>query len=281
MQPTRTLIGPILALTLAMAGLASTAVTFAQQPARRLNRIIERYEQGKPALVNTDWDWIEMEVGIWDIADLRARLAALKKGPDAPERTPVLRIPIDGNEPFQWIVKQALQLGLSTIVVPQVETREQAASLVAAMRYPQPLDSKFPKPQGVRSAGAPLATTYWGVTGAEYSKRADVWPLNPEGEMLALVMIESPEAVEHVAEILSVPGLGGIMVGPADLRADFAGRLPKEQVAAAVEAAVQKALKACLAARPKICAIPGVAPADREKRAREGWHMIHGNFPPA
>src|SRR5262249_31935627 len=158
----------------------AAALSAAQQPApvKRINRIIERFEEGKPAFVNTDWDWIEMEVGIWDINELRARLAALKKGKEAPAVTPVLRIPIDGNEPFQWLVKQALQLGLSTIVVPQVESKAQAESLVEAMRYPQPLDSKYPKPQGQRSAGAMLAVNYWGLAGGEYSRRADVWPLN-------------------------------------------------------------------------------------------------------
>lgn len=271
----------VIAATIALALAAAIVTPSAQQPpVKRINRIIEQFEQGKPAFVNTHWDWIEMEIGIWDIVELQTRLAALKKGKEGPAVTPVVRIPIDGDEPFRWIVKQVLQLGVLNIVVPKVESKEQAEELVAAMRYPQPLGSKYPEPQGLRSSGAPKAGTYLGLSGSEYTRRADVWPLNPEGEMLAIVMIETTPGVEHVNEILNVPGIGGIMLGPADLRASVAIRTKAEGVPAATEAAIQTALKACLAKKNKICAIAGVPAADRDRRVKEGWHMIHGNFGP-
>lgn len=267
--------------SIALALAAAVVRPSAQQPStKRINRIIEQFEQGKPAFVNTHWDWIEMEIGIYDVTELQKRLTALKKGKEAPEVTPVLRVPIGGDEPFQWIVKQGLQLGLSTIVVPQVDTKEQAMALVAAMRLPQPLGAKYPEPQGARSSGAPKASAYWGLSGSEYSRRADVWPLNPDGEMLAIVMVESKTAVDHVNEILNVPGLGGIMLGPADLRASIGIRTKADGVQAETEAAIQKALSACLAKKKMICAIAGVSAADRDRRIKEGWHMIHGNFGP-
>ena len=275
MRQTRIVLGVTIALVL-----AAIATSSAQQAAspKRINRILERIDEGKPALVNADWDWIEMEIGIYDVAELKARLAKLKTGKEAPAVTPVLRVPIGGDEPFQWIVKQALQMGLSSIVIPQVDTAEQAKKLVEAMRLPQPLGSKYPVPQGVRSSGAPLAGQYWGVSGGEYARRADVWPLNPDGEMLAIVMVESKAAVDHINEIVNVPGLGGIMLGPADLRANIGLTTKADAVPAAVEAAIQTALKACLAKKKMICAIAGVPPADRDKRIKEGFNMVHGNF---
>lgn len=279
MRHTRTVTG----IAAALAG-AALATVSAQQaaPGKRINTIIERVEQGKPAIVNADWDWIEMEIGTWDIVELQARLAKLKTGKGAPAVTPVVRVPIDGSEPFQWIVKQVLQLGVTTVVVPQVDTKEQVMKLVEAMRLPQPLGSKYPSPQGVRSSGAPKAWAYWGLNAPEYTRRADTWPLNPEGEMLAMVMVESKEAVEHIDDIVNVPGLGGIMLGPADLRASIGTVTKADAVSAAVEAAIQKALNACLAKKKMICAIAGVPPADRDMRIKQGFNMVHGAFgPPA
>jgi 4-hydroxy-2-oxoheptanedioate aldolase len=271
----------VIAVTVAVAVTAAVVAPLAQQPPmKRINRIIEQVELGKPAFVNTHWDWIEMEIGTWDITELQARLARLKTGKDAPSVTPVVRIPIDGGEPFRWIVKQVAGLGVSTIVVPQVDNAEQARKLVAAMRLPQALGSKYPEPQGERSSGAPKATAYWGVNGGDYARKADTWPLNPDGEMLAIVMIESKEAVDNVKDIVNVPGLGGIMLGPADLRASYGTQLPSSGVAAATEAGIQTALKACLAKKKMICAIAGVPPTDRDKRVKEGFNMIHGNFGP-
>jgi 4-hydroxy-2-oxoheptanedioate aldolase len=281
MRQTRGIIGAAIAVAVAAAVVTHAQPAGAQ---RRINRIIEQVQAGKAAYVNTHWDWIEMEIGVYDVTELKARLAKLKTGKEAPAVTPVLRIPIGGDEPFQWMVKQALQLGLSTIVIPQVDNAEQSKKLVEAMRLPQPLGSKYPEPQGVRSSGAPLAGSYWGVGGGDYTRRADVWPLNPEGEMLAIVMVESMAAVNNINEIVNVPGLGGVMLGPADLRASIGLTTKPDTVPAAVEAAIQKSLKACLAKKPMICAIAGVPPADRDKRAKEGFNMIHGNFdglPPA
>src|SRR5438128_2310256 len=77
--------------------------------------------------------------------------------------------------------------------------------------------AKYPSPAGIRGWGPSAAARYWGLTNAEYAQRADVWPLNPDGELLAIAIIESREGVKNVEEILRVPGLGGVLIGPADL----------------------------------------------------------------
>ena len=66
--------------------------------------------------------------------------------------------------------------------------------------------------------GCEDALAEWGITNtADYVRVADVWPLNPEGELFAMAKIESPEGVKNINEILDVPGLSGVIVGPGDL----------------------------------------------------------------
>ena len=77
------------------------------------------------------------------------------------------------------------------------------------MRYPRPLDSDIREPHGRRGRSPGIATWYWGVGGGEYFEKADVWPLNGNGNLLAIIQIESPGAVERIDEIVTTPGVGG------------------------------------------------------------------------
>ena len=75
-----------------------------------------------------------------------------------------------------------------------------------------------------------------------------MWPLNPDGELLALVMVESREAIKNINEILSVPGLGGVLIGPHDLSLSLGVGLPESnQGAPEVEEATLAVAKACVA----------------------------------
>ena len=87
----------------------------------------------------------------------------------------------------------------------------------AASRYPQLKGSKYPNPVGRRGNGNMPAAWFWGLSRPEYSLRADVWPANPNGELLLFLRIETVEGVKNVEEILSVPGIGVLFVGPNDL----------------------------------------------------------------
>ena len=246
----------------------------AQEKSGRLNRIIAQYEQGEIAFVNTDWAWINMEQ-VWDIVDLQERLAALKTDEGAPPVTPVLRVSPDGSGPFGWFVKQGLSLGLANVVVPQIDTKEQALNLVTAMRYPPQRGAKYPEPRGKRSMGPGRAAAYWGVSQEEYMRKADVWPLNPDGELLAIMMIETKAGVDNIEEILSVPGTGAVLVGPYDLGMSLGVGPPVEgKVPPETEAEIQKVRSACMAVETVICGIAGVDVSDRDRRVEEGWHMI-------
>lgn len=103
------------------------------------------------------------------------------------------------------LLKQALDLGAQTVLVPMVDTAEEAAAAVAACRYP---------PRGVRGVGAMVArASRWGAV-ADYATAADA-------EICVMVQVESRHAVDNVAAIAAVEGVDGVFVGPADLSADM------------------------------------------------------------
>ena len=121
---------------------------------------------------------------------------------------PIVRIPTYGRSPNEAIVKQVLDMGAFGIMFPAIENKEQAIQAVAASRYPQMKGSKYPTPVGRRGNGNMPAAWFWGLSRPEYSLRADVWPANPNGELLLFLQIETVEGVKNVEEILSVPGIG-------------------------------------------------------------------------
>ncbi len=129
--------------------------------------------------------------------------------------TPIVRLPANGRNDPEWLVKQILDVGAFGIMFPYVENAEQAARAVAAMRYPQPRGSEIREPTGVRGMSPAAAAWYWGS--ADYVQRADTWPHNPNGDLLAVMQIESLEGVENAEAIMTTPGVGAIFVGPADL----------------------------------------------------------------
>jgi len=202
----------------------------------RLNGVIKALEQGHAftAFANADpetaqamsqakYDGIvfEMEHNPWDIRALRDSLQYMlnrgqiaRAGSVAPAVTPIVRIPPNGDEKNQHFAKQALDLGAYGIVWPHISTEEQAYNAVAACRYPRLKSAPLYEPAGLRGDGPTAAVRYWGVTQPEYYERADVWPLNPQGEIL----IEDTVGIENLDKILrNVPGIGVILIGEGDL----------------------------------------------------------------
>src|SRR5690348_17468452 len=136
----------------------------------------------------------------------------------APAVTPLVRIPPNGNEKNQWLAKQALDLGAYGIVWPHISSVEEAYNAVAACRYPRLKDKPLYEPQGIRGDGPTQAVRYWGVSQQEYYDRADVWPLNPKGEIFVILMMEDTRGIEALPQILQkVPGIGAILIGEGDL----------------------------------------------------------------
>src|SRR6266487_2207255 len=87
----------------------------------------------------------------------------------------------------QFHAKQVLDLGAYGIIWPHISNVEQAYNAVAACRYPRLKNKPLYEPAGIRGDGPTQAVRYWGITQQEYYERADVWPLNPKGEVLVIL----------------------------------------------------------------------------------------------
>ena len=151
---------------------------------------------------------------------------------------------------------------------PMINNREEAEFAIASARFPQARGAKDFEPAGLRGRAPGNAVWYWGTSYGEYLAKADVWPLDPQGEILAVIQIESPEAVENIEEIITTPGVGAIFVGPSDLSANFG--LPQSDPE--VEAAIQTVVKACV--KHKVaCGITTNA-SNVEERTRQGFRFV-------
>jgi len=102
-----------------------------------------------------------------------------------------------------------------------------------------------------------------------------VWPLNPDGDLLAVIMIESVEGLENLDQIASVPGVGALFLGAgSDLSRSMGVPISSPEV----EAGFQKVLKACKAHKVG-CAITAGNANDILRRVKEGWNIIRSTVP--
>ena len=235
--------------------------------AQRVNKLIELFENDEPgfgvlsfdyslnnarslATSGLDFVFIDMEHAPFDVERLREFLlgmtnkrSILEKGSLQPDVVPFVRIPAAGGaEELIAQAKQVLDVGVFGIFFPAVHPREQAELAVRATRYPQYNGAPDFEPAGLRGRNPSNAAWHWGVR--DYHAKADVWPLDPQGELLAMMFIESAEGAENIDEIITVPGLGGIFIGPSDLSTSMGYSSP---AAPQVEEAIQRVLQACLA----------------------------------
>jgi len=270
--------------------------TSAQQPTPHLNPVIDKLAKGLPvfglqasglslqgaraaAASDADFIYADMEHNPLDFPALQMFLLGmndkglvLRKGSLQPNVALFARFPPEADQ-AAWVVQQALDIGLMGYIFSGVETREQALAAVQSMRYPQKRGSPYMEPAGKRGSGASNATWAWGVSGEEYERRADLWPLNPDGDLLAIVMVETAEGVQNLDEILSVPGVGMVFIGAAgDLHMSLG--VPRD--APEVEAARQTILRGCLA-HNIACGITPASAADAVRRIDEGWKMIRSS----
>ena len=233
----------------------------------RLNGAIRALEQGKvaftafsPAEIGVaqamnaapyDAVVFEMEHNPYDVRLLRDCLQYMldrrqiaNAGSIAPAVTPMVRVPANGGEMNQWMAKQVLDIGVYGVIWPHISTVEEARNAVAACRYPRPPSAPCYEPAGVRGDGPKLAAPYWGLTQQEYYARADVWPLNPEGEILVGIICEDVRAVKNLRQILKqVPGIGLVLIGEGDLSQELG--VPRQYDHPAVSSAVDEILSAC------------------------------------
>jgi 4-hydroxy-2-oxoheptanedioate aldolase len=166
----------------------------------------------------------------------------------------------------QRIAKQ-LNLGVTGIVLVDVKSADEAKAGIAAMR--------FASQGGTRPDDVGSAAAVWGMSAAEYKQKADVWPLNPNGELVNFTIVESKEGLAKVREIAAVKGIGVLFPGAGTLRGvfsttDAAGqRVFDEQ---AWEGAIQQVLSACKEFNVP-CGYPATA-TDIEKRIQQGFSVF-------
>ena len=242
----------------------------------RWNKTIEVIEAGGAAVANEHWRFIDMEHAPFSAERLYEILTEMDENRDADGRlslTPLVRIPQDGDEDFKWAVKQVLDMGAFGVILPHVDTGEEAVRLVRAMRYPPTRDSAIPEPRGERGWGPGRATRIWGAAdAAEYHAKADVWPLNPEGELFAVAMVESAEAVSNIQDILAAP-VSAIFVVPGDMSIDLGLGPRGAQNHPEVDEAFQTVLEACRAQDRVVCGC-GDSRSRMQERLDEGWQFF-------
>jgi 4-hydroxy-2-oxoheptanedioate aldolase len=164
-----------------------------------------------------DWLVIDGEHGPNDIRSIRDQLIALESSASHP----VVRLPMDEV----WMIKQALDIGAQTLLIPMVETAEQAAQIVAAMRY---------APEGIRGMGGALARA------TKYSQIKD-YVTTASDQLALIVQVETAKGIENLAEIAAIDGVDGVFIGPADLSADmgFPGNAKAPEVVEAIAHAAE------------------------------------------
>ena len=232
---------------------------------RRVNKSIELLERGQPIYYDASTGGYEEGVqmaGTWgdyiiynvehvalDFAALREFMRGLVDAGPTPSghRTPtvIVSLPLLGlDEPTVtaggWMVQQALAQGVHGVHLARARDPEGVKRFVQAARYPIHKQAVDIVGEGLRGWGShTFAAWVWGLSVPEYLQKADVWPLNPEGEIMLGVKLEDQQALDRAAETLSVPGLAFAEHGPRDLGLSYGyleGRadppLPPEVVAA-------------------------------------------------
>ncbi len=193
-----------------------------------------------------DWILVDMEHGQIDLETAGDLFAAIKRGgPSALARVP-------GND--QATIKRVLDAGAMGIMVPLVNSKEEAERAVKNCLYP---------PLGVRGLGPGRASLY-GIEMLEYAKSANA-------EILVMLQAEHIDAVSHIDEILSVPGIDMLFVGPFDLACSM-GHMDNPGHPD-VEAAIAK----LLAAAQRAHVIPGIFCMGAEsaaRRAKQGFKFV-------
>jgi len=261
----------------------------------RLNGIIKALESGNNAMVcfqppepaaaqavtTEKYDGVvfEMEHNAYDIRALRDSLQYMlnrqqvaASGSVAPAVTPMVRIPPNGIESNQWIAKQVLDQGVYGILWPHISTVEEARSAVAACRYARPAGAPRYEPAGQRGDAPANAARYWGISQQEYYDRADVWPLDPKGEILVAIMCEDVVGMKNLPRILKeVPGIGAVVIGEGDLSQNLG--FPRQYKHPTVAAAIDEILAACKAANVA-CGHPHVEADNVDEVVAKGFRWM-------
>ena len=188
------------------------------------------YEQGKKdASIWADYINIGMEHGAFDMTGLESYMDGLvdggptSSGHDTP--TVIIELPVQGESAEvirynAWQVRQILARGVHGILLCEASSAEAVSAFVESCRYKiNDLGVGCGLQDGTRGVGSEFkARLKWGLEDDnEYRAKADPWPLNPDGELLLGLKIETLEGLNKCEQILSVPGIGFAEMGPGDM----------------------------------------------------------------
>ena len=193
-----------------------------------------------------DWIVLDTEHSPNEVPDLVSQLQAMGKG----TASPVVRAAWNDTV----LIKRILDIGAQSILLPYVQTAEEAGRAVAAVRYP---------PRGVRGVSAASRASNFGRV-KEYLKKADE-------EICLLVQVETSAALEQLESISSIEGVDGVFIGPADLSASL-GHLGDPQ-----HPRTQRALEDAgrrLASLGKPAGILAVVEADARRYIEWGYNFV-------
>ncbi|WP_456285007.1 HpcH/HpaI aldolase family protein [Microbacterium sp. JZ101] len=194
-----------------------------------------------------DWVLIDMEHAPNGLESVLAQLHAVSAYPV----TAGVRIP--SADPV--VIKQVLDLGVQTLLVPMISTADEARAVAEAAQYP---------PAGRRGVGSALArSARW--------NRVDGYLRDAAEHVAVYVQIETAEGVDNAADIAATPGIDGVFVGPADLAASMG--LLGQQTHPEVVAAVKRVFEAAAAVgRP--CGVNAFDPAAARAYAEAGARFL-------
>lgn len=196
---------------------------------------------------------------------------ALSRAPHRLTHPLIVKTPEPDAPTLHADMARQLNLGVSGLMLPKAESADQVRRAIAAMR--------FASRGGTRPETAGSAPDFWGLSEAEYKRKADVWPLNPEGELVNWTIIESREGLARVREIAAVEGIGVLWPGAGTLRGVFTtANAAGERVfdAAGWEGAIQQVLAACKEFKVA-CGFPATV-NDIEMRMKQGFSVFVMNW---
>ena len=167
-----------------------------------------------------DWLLIDAEHGPNDLRSVLRQLQVVAGYPVHP----VVRLPV--GDPT--LIKQYLDIGAQSLLIPMVESGQQARELLAATRYP---------PQGMRGVASARASRWGAIPGYLQGAGADI---------ALLIQVESAAGLAHLDELLAVDGVDGIFVGPWDLAASLGhlGNPHHPEVVSAIEGCIDRIVQA-------------------------------------
>jgi 4-hydroxy-2-oxoheptanedioate aldolase len=269
---------------------------------KRINKCIELLEEGQPIyyinayggyeegkkLAKTWADYItyNMEHNPLDFALLREFMKGLVDGGPTPSghRTPTvivvlpaLGLDLETMKANSWMAQQALAQGAHGVHLCRARDPKAVKFLVQSLRYPFNEIKEKEIGDGLRGWGSfQFASWVWGVDEQTYLKKADFWPLNPEGELMLGVKIEDREALKNVSKTLKTPGIAFAEHGPRDMGFSYnylEGRadppLPKEVIDAG-----NKVLSECK--KNKLSFLDNVLPDNVIKQIEKGVMICAG-----